>query len=238
MLNPHNLMNRLDEISALYEHDEFNRVLAQKAADIIAPRVQGKTVLEMGCSSLSMSKTLAASAARLDIVEGAVRFVELARTNLPDITVYHSLFETFEPVRQYEAIVLTNTLHHIHDPQLLLRQVKGWLVPGGSLHVTVPNMYSLHRRMGVKMGLLKDVFDTTDFNTFLEQPGRFTKERLVQTLQNCGFTVIEAFGFFLKPFSDAQMVSLDLPDEAIDALFELGREFDELASKIYVESVA
>lgn len=238
MPHPLDLQNRLDEISALYEHeqDALNMVLAQKAADIIAPRVQGKRVLEMGCSMLAMTKTLAASSSCLDIVEGAINFVELARISFPGVTVYHSLFEAFEPERKYEAIVLANTLHHIHEPQQLLRQIRSWLVPGGSLHLTVPNMYSLHRRMGVKMGRLKDVFDTTDLNTLFEQPGRFTKERLVQILHECGFTVTEAFGFFLKPFSDAQMASLSLPDEAIDALFELGREFEELASKIYVEA--
>jgi 2-polyprenyl-3-methyl-5-hydroxy-6-metoxy-1,4-benzoquinol methylase len=227
---------QLNNIATFYEQDRFGLVLVKKTAEIIVPRIRGKQTLEMGCSLLTMSKQLAVAAASLEIVEGARRFVVLAQQQLPGVAVYHSLFEEFEPEKTYEAIVLGNTLHHIQEPGRLLERIRTWLAPGGCLYLTVPNMFSLHRRMGVKMGKLQDVFDTTERNEAFAQPGRFTKETLGLLLQESGFSILSSFGFFLKPFSDAQMESLNLPEEAINALCELGMEFEELACQIYVES--
>ena len=96
-------------------------------------------------------------------------------------------------------------------------------------------MLSLHRRLGVQMGYLKDVFDSTHSNNIFHQPGRFTKESLIELCQSCGFSVQECFGFFIKPFSDEQMEMLNPSNELIDALCEEGKNFEDIASLIYIE---
>ena len=85
------------------------------------------------------------------------------------------------------------------------------------------------------MGLLPDVFADTPRNRIFDQPGRYTKETLEALCVACGYKILESFGFFLKPFSDEQMQRINAEDELIDALFELGKRHEDLASLLYIE---
>jgi len=190
----------------------------------------------MGCSSLVVSKILASVARQFEIVEGSEKFASEARKYFgSNVIVHHALFEEFSPTKKYEAIVLTNTLHHLEEPRKVLMRVKKWLARAGTVYITVPNMLSLHRRIGVKMGLLSDVFATTERNIAFEQSGRYTKETLEELCISSGFHIKESFGFFLKPFSDEQMALLNPSDELIEALYKLGKEFEAIASLLYIE---
>ena len=51
---------------------------------------------------------------------------------------------------------MTYILEHVEKPVALLSRAATWLAPGGRLLVDVPNGLSLHRMVGVKMGLLKE----------------------------------------------------------------------------------
>lgn len=239
MKNREKQTQTLDNISRSYDvFKDFDRHLFAKCGEIIVPRIADRRVLEMGCSQGLITAMLLASARSIDIVEGAELYAtEIKNVYKDRVTVYRSLFESFTPPRRYEAIVFTNTLHHIFEPVSLLNRIKGWLEPGGSLHITVPNMLSLHRRIGVKMGILSDVFGDTERNVRFSQPGRYTRESLIQQISECGYIIKDCFGFFLKPFSHTQMEQLDPSQALIDALFEMGKELEELACLIYVEAI-
>jgi 2-polyprenyl-3-methyl-5-hydroxy-6-metoxy-1,4-benzoquinol methylase len=230
------LKEQLESLVPRYEQGTFWKKYVRKCGQFIAPKIAGKLVLEMGCSTLVVSKMLAVVARKLEIVEGARTFAQNARDHFGDaVTVYNTLFEEFTPSQRYQAIVFTNTLHHLSNPLEILLRIRDWLTPGGSLYVTVPNMRSMHRRLGVKMGLLPDLFASSDRNEIFRQPGRYTKETLIDLCTGCGYHVKECFSFFLKPFSDAQMELLNPSDEMIDALFELGQELDDLGCLLYAE---
>lgn len=234
--SPTELKEYLDSLAPEYEQGTFWKRYVAECGRFISPKVAGKHVLEMGCSTLVVSEMLAAVADKFEIVEGAESFARNAERHFgPSVTVHHALFEEFTPESQFEAIVFTNTLHHVFRPAEVLTRVRGWLAPGGVLYITVPNMRSLHRQIGVKMRVLADVFAATARNETFGQPGRYTKESLVELCTSCGFKVNECFTIFLKPFSDEQMESLDPSDELVNALFEMGRELDDLGCLIYTE---
>ena len=46
-----------------------------------------------------------------------------------------------------DAVFLWHTLEHVSDPRAVLRQVVGWLRPGGTLLVATPNLGSLQARI-------------------------------------------------------------------------------------------
>jgi len=232
------LKQHLDNIAQYYDECTFWVKYVQKCGEMILDKVKGKSVLEMGCSKLIVSKMLAEVAKRLDIVEGSDSFCQYAKNYFGDaVAVHHSLFEDFEPLHTYEAIVFTNTLHHLDNPKEILIRTKKWLSTDGVIYMTVPNMLSLHRRLGVKMGYLKDEFDATNRNKIFSQPGRFTKNSLIELCHSSGFSVNDCFGFFLKPFSDEQMEQLNPSDELMDALCEQGKECEDLAALIYIEII-
>jgi 2-polyprenyl-3-methyl-5-hydroxy-6-metoxy-1,4-benzoquinol methylase len=230
------LKKNLDQQAQEYCTWWFWEKYVGKCGDIIVPKIKGKSVLEMGCSTLVVSKMLANAARRLEIVDGAASFVEQARRFFKGrVDVTHSLFEEFEPESRYEAIVLTNTLHHLAEPRMILSKIRQWLAPDGVLYITVPNMTSLHRQIGVQMGLLPDVFGDSLRNKLFQQPGRYTKQILQEQCISCGYEIIDCYGFFLKPFSDDQMQLLEPDDRLVDALFELGKRNEDMASLLYIE---
>jgi len=233
------LKKHLDNVAQHYDECTFWVRYVQKCGEMILDKVKGKTVIEMGCSKLIVSKMLAKVAKRFEIVEGSKFFCDYAKKKYGnEVVVHHSLFEDFEPLQKYEAIVFTNTLHHLANPEEILLRTKNWLSTDGVVYITVPNMLSLHRRIGVKMGFLDSVFDSTERNNIYYQPGRYTKESLIKLCQSCGFSVQQCFGFFLKPFSDKQMELLNPSNELMDALCEQGKEFEDIAALIYIEIIA
>jgi len=230
------LKEYLELVVPEYEQGTFWKRYVAKCGEFISPKVAGKHVLEMGCSTLVVSEMLAGVAGRFEIVEGAASFARNAEEHFGDsVAVHHALFEEFTPEDRFEAIVFTNTLHHVFKPQYVLKRARDWLAPDGVLYITVPNMQSLHRRIGVKMGALPDVFAATARNETFGQPGRYTMESLVELCTSCGFRVNECVTVFLKPFSDEQMERLNPSGELVAALFEMGRELDGLGCLIYTE---
>jgi SAM-dependent methyltransferase len=54
---------------------------------------------------------------------------------------------SFEP-GSFDAITLWHVLEHLADPGAALRRIAGWLAPGGTLLVGVPNLASWQARFG------------------------------------------------------------------------------------------
>ena len=59
-------------------------------------------------------------------------------------------------------------LKHLDDPSTILNRARGWLKPTGFLIATTPNARSLHRRVGVYMGLLNGLNDLSETDRALE----------------------------------------------------------------------
>ena len=59
--------------------------------------------------------------------------------------------------RHADAVVLWHVLEHVEDPGAALDRVRGWLRPGGTLLIGVPNIESLQARIGGSRWLHLDV---------------------------------------------------------------------------------
>ena len=61
-----------------------------------------------------------------------------------------------EPASQ-DAVVLWHSLEHLEDPADALERIRGWLRPGGTLIVAVPNLAGLQSRIGGDRWFHQDV---------------------------------------------------------------------------------
>jgi 2-polyprenyl-3-methyl-5-hydroxy-6-metoxy-1,4-benzoquinol methylase len=152
------------------------------------------------------------------------------------IKMFVSLFDDFNPDTKYEAVVFAGVLHHLDNPVKTLKHISNWLVAGGEIFISVPNMTAFHRQLGVKMQLSQSVYDTSDRNIFFAQPGRFDISRLTQVVRDAGFEIIESKGFFFKPFPHEIMNKLKLDTSILDGLFRMGQEYPELACQLFVKA--
>jgi 2-polyprenyl-3-methyl-5-hydroxy-6-metoxy-1,4-benzoquinol methylase len=228
----------LEEIARTHDTRlDFDGVLARYTADIICPRVTGLRVIEAGCSTGVVTERLVAVASEVHIVEGSRGYAEAVRLRCPTVTsITCSLFEDFRSVDPAEAVVAAGVLHHLDDPVGELKRMATWVRPGGAVHITVPNMTSLHRRLGVAMEVTGSVYDTSARNVRFAQPGRYDAVKLRRDVEAAGLVVADSTAFFLKPFPHEIMNGIEFPEAILRGLFRLGLEFPELACQLYVEA--
>ena len=162
----------------------------------------------------------------LTIIEGSSALVDAARLQAENLSltiqVINVMFENFEPEGQYDVVVASHVLEHVDNPIEVLKKIRKWLSPAGILICIVPNRESLHRRLGLKMGLIKNLDDLSARDLTVGHLRVYSYGILNSDLDAAGFVVIEKRGFFLKALSNSQM--LGLTESAIQGLCKLSDE--------------
>lgn len=211
-------------------------------------RVKPRVVLEVGCGIDLLGERAHQSGLSVEqwiVVEPSEQFYNAARALTMGATrvdvIRGFLEDSTDAVRQRcirppDFIVCSGLLNEIERPQGILAAAKRLLDAAGVVHVNVPNARSLHRRLAKAMGIIRAEQELTERNRRLAQYRVFDFDSLISLVQEAGFRVVEQGGYFLKPFTHAQMESLGglLSASMLDGLWRLGRELPELASEIYV----
>ncbi len=228
----------LEETARHYDiPNDFEYVNVKLASRLICPLCTGKNVLEIGCASGEMSMDLVACSNSLTIVEPAVSFYNEVRERFADKIIAYNCFldEVLNP-KTYDVIIMASLLHHIRDPLTFLGCVQKFCNEETLVVATVPHVFSLHRRIGVKAGIIHDVHDDSERNIRYRQFCKFDKETLRGLFSEAGYMVEQCFGYMLKPFSSEQMMSLQLGANIIDALFKIGLECPEISSQLFLSA--
>lgn len=110
------------------------------------PHLTGKPVLEIGCNAGEMVEEMNAlgmDATGVDVDRDAIAYGQKrgARISILDVSE-----EELEAGR-YGLIVMSHTLEHIPPAAKLIRNVNKALMPGGLLHIHVPNYAGLIPRL-------------------------------------------------------------------------------------------
>ncbi|MGH2567873.1 MAG: methyltransferase domain-containing protein [Bacteroidota bacterium] len=222
--------------SPIYESDsDFDNALAMYDFRVFGDRVKGPQVLEMGCGRGTTTKLLAGRFPSLHVVDASDRCLELAARNSPTtVQFFHSYFESFQPPTQYDSIVLAHVIEHLENPVAILSRARAWLRPGGSFHIVVPNALSLHRRLGVAMGIIPtpEALDKRDL--VLGHRRVYNRDKLRKHIAAAGLKAAHEESIFLKILPNAQLETMDR--KLTDALFVLGREFPELCANLYCDA--
>ena len=224
---------RLDAVAAWYTSRDwgFYTRLIHYTYRSIKPFLGGPAGLEMGSADGEMTRFLRDDFEELHVVDASREYVEAAAALGDNVTGAVSLFEEFEPLRRFDTVVASHVLEHVADPVAVLERARGWLEPDGRLVVVVPNADSLHRQLGVKLGLLPAVDALNAQDVEIGHRRVYRRETLDADIQAAGFEVVERGGVFLKLLSNAQMDSFD--DAVVEGFYELGKDLPEVCSEIY-----
>lgn len=99
----------------------------------------GAKVLEIGCSCGSMLKTLENYSCDLTGFEPDTAMFEVARTRLPNATLYNNIFKCNElKSQEYDIILLSHVLEHISNLKEVLEEFSRLLKPNGLLFLEIP----------------------------------------------------------------------------------------------------
>ncbi len=138
------------------------------------------------------------------------------------------------PAQSFDNVVLFNVLEHVRDPVAALARLRGCVTAGGRFHVSVPIAGSLHRWLGVEMGIIGHVEELAQSDHELGHFRVYTVPALLEQLEVAGLRPTETHRFYLKPFPTSVLNRLSW--ETHVALDTLGARFPDLASYVYVQA--
>jgi len=198
------------------------------------PYIRPGHVLELGFMDGQWTHHFLAKGCRITVVEGAARNIEFGRSkyaNEPRVTLIHSTFEDFASAETFDLIHMGGMLKHLEDPIALLHRSRDWLKPGGILIATTPNARSLHRRVGVYMGLLEDLNGLSATDRNVGNLRHYDLESFRKLLLDGGYSVVEIATAIVKPVSSDKMA--DWPEDLLDALDQIATELPDYGWYIY-----
>ena len=81
----------------------------------------------------------------------------------------------------FDVVVCADVLEHLPRPEELLEQIRGWLAPGGTLLVSLPNVANVTVRAGLLLGRFpyaeKGILDRTHLRFYTRRSARELLER-------------------------------------------------------------
>jgi 2-polyprenyl-3-methyl-5-hydroxy-6-metoxy-1,4-benzoquinol methylase len=189
--------------------------------------------VELGCSDGRMTALIAPVVGHLTAVDGSAAYIQAVRDRVPSVEAVNCLFEEFSPSEPYDVAVLAHVLEHVEDPVRVLRQAFSVLRPGGRAIVTVPNASSLHRQVGVAMGMIAHRAELNEGDRRIGHRRVYERDQLVEDVRAAGFTPSHVGGTFLKPLSDAQ-IEQQWSAELIEAFYQLGNSYPDICANLLV----
>lgn len=172
----------------------------------------GRKVLDLGYGD-GVNFELIARNCSLTLVEGSEELAKKATLRSAElglaVDVHCCLFEDFDAVRNFDVIMASHILEHVDRPVELLTDLSQLLRPGGVLIGLVPNAESLHRRLGVAMGLSKQLDDLSERDYLVGHQRVYDLTMLNNDLVKAGFVMTNHRGFFAKLLANHQMLHLD-----------------------------
>lgn len=215
-------------------HSGFNAQMIDYCFRSLRPWVAGaRRCIELGCADGRMTEKLARCVGELTAVDGNPDYVKAVKASVPGVEAVHALFEEIECERPYDVAVLGHVLEHVEDPVRVLRRAASLVRPGGRVIVTVPNGHSLHREVGVAMGLLADRQELNDGDRRIGHRRVYVRRELLADVARAGLSTVHVGGVFLKLLSDAQIEECFSP-ELIEACYEVGTAHPELCANLLV----
>jgi trans-aconitate methyltransferase len=235
MNDPRAEVARLEAVAEVYDPSnpaqEFDYHTKRLHVEVMRPFIRGRHLLEMGCATGELTSLLIGSAARYDVVEGSSRNVEITRARVPQARYFCALWEDFAPADRYSDIVLNCALEHVEDPVETLARAKDWLDGDAVVHVVVPNADSIHRLVGVEMGILESRTSLSDSDRRIGHRRVYDLDHLLRDIRAAGLEPVHWQGIFLKVVSNQQMLGWD--PALIHALHEVGQRFPKHCAELY-----
>ena len=230
-------LERLNQTSEIYttEAGKLNQdIISYNSAELIKLRgLVGGRALQLGLGDGYIAGLLAKRYDEFVILEGSDNVIRDFNDPNAGYSVIKTLFEEYEAEKKFDLLLGNHILEHVDDPVGIMRQAKKSLKPGAKAIFSVPHANSLHRRIGVEMGMLKTRNELNAQDLQLGHRRVYTIPEFEADIKKAGFKIIETRGYMIKLVSNAQMKGWSR--ELLDAIFKVSLEApSEICSNIAV----
>lgn len=204
----------------------------------IIPRfVFADSLLELGLGHGYTAEIFSKACRDHVIVDGASMVIDQFKQKHPDFTgkLVLDYFETYNPKKSFDIIVMGFVLEHVVDPELVLKRYKNFLKPNGRVYVTVPNAKSMNRRIGQELGLIDNIYDLNANDLVQGHKRQFCIDSLRAVACKSGYRITHEEGIYLKPLPLDTLKTLENFNENLEAMCQVGIEFPELCVGLLIE---
>jgi SAM-dependent methyltransferase len=140
-----NIRGRSEDLERVEESDFWSKVKLK----LILGLVEGTSVLDVGCGSGQLSKTLLDKGYSVVAIDNDWRAVEIAKKK--GIAAFFSDINDWKTDEKFDCIILGDVLEHIEDDKSAMRKVYRMLKPNGCIVVNVPSYQFLFGKHDVAM---------------------------------------------------------------------------------------
>jgi 2-polyprenyl-3-methyl-5-hydroxy-6-metoxy-1,4-benzoquinol methylase len=170
----------------------------------------GELILELGCGRGEIASLLSGEVVGVEIDE-----IELRHAVEAGVDARPGDARTWTDARLYDAVVASEVIEHVPDPERLLENAARHLSPGGTLVLTTPNGYGpyelRHHRLNPSVQLRQWNWIRRRFGRQpyiaggIDHAQFFTWTRLRRLIEQAGFEILEI------RHSDALLGGLNVP---------------------------
>ncbi|MCS7279739.1 MAG: class I SAM-dependent methyltransferase [Thermodesulfobacteriaceae bacterium] len=189
--------------------------------------------LELGPAWGNMTIHLVDYFKEMVCVEGSSIMCEYLRQKLPQVKVIQCLFEEFDTNEKFDAIILAHVLEHVDEPVKILKKVKKWLKKNGKIFASCPNARSLHRQLGVILGILKNEGDLNETDLKIGHKRVYTPESFRGDFIEAELKIEYFGGYWIKIHPNREIENF-YSEEMLKACMVLGERYPDIAAEIYI----
>lgn len=239
-------MYDLESISDYYKiEDDFDMVYMQHNYLVAKDYFVGDAFLELGCATGESTLATLQFAKSIDVVEGSQKNIDITKKKLEDlgdkakdveVNFYESYWEEHDyEDNAYSDILFFRGLEHLENPTPTLEKMHAAVKPGGRCHIVVPNANSLHRKIGVQMGMLDEVHQLNERDKQVGHYKVYDLYLLIETLKKHNFRIVDWRGVMLKVLPNGMMMDLTRDNkDLIKGFFEVGKELPDKCAELYI----
>lgn len=221
--------------SYLASYDRFNDWLIKRRYKYLEKFFIGNSCLELGIAEGTGVDNLLERFGDVTVVDGSKKAIDSIKEKYKNtqLNAEHSYFEEMDlGNKKFDTILMAHILEHVDDPSVVIKKACEYLSPRGVMIIDVPNGNSLHRQVGVKMGLLKKSTDLNEADLSIGHQRVYTPESFKEEIKSAGMKTVELGGMFIKVVSNSQTEKV-FDDKQLEAFFKVGVDNPGIAAEIY-----
>lgn len=221
--------------SYLGSYTKFNDWLIRRRYERLEEFFIGESCLEMGIAEGAGLERLLDRFNSVTVIDGSEEAISTVKNRFKNtsLVAVQSYFEDMEfGTKKFDTLLMAHILEHVDDPQVVLNKAKQFVSKGGVMIIDVPNGNSLHRQIGVKMGLINKKTDLNEADLSIGHQRVYTPETFKAELEKAGLNIKHLGGMFIKVLSNTQMERV-FNEEQLEALFKVGEDNPDIAAEIY-----
>lgn len=238
-------MNRLDSsldgYKKEFKYDFDNDIMLKYYPKRVIEKLVDGSFLELGLGHGYTIGEFLKKVKSYTVLDGSPAVIKNFITNEPELSkkvnIIQTYFETYETDQKFDNIMMGFILEHVEDPDIILEKYKKMLAKNGKIFISVPNAESLHRRFGFCAGYLNDLKQLSDADIIFGHRRYYNKSELLYLAKRHGLKILSIEGIFLKPLTTQQLQSLNLTNDIINAMLEVGKNYPELSNAILMELI-